>query len=111
MFLTSALAFGALQIAAAAFCFSNILTKPKFCFSWYYSLLEKLLGFKYGFILAYPLGYCEKCLGGQIALWFYIFFLFDLSAPACATTQLILFTSVTIFLTDLINRLYEKLFF
>ena len=60
------------QIAVVAVTFSNLLARPKMIFAWYGRWLDKLeTSEKWGWI-AYPIGYCEKCTAGQIALWVFV---------------------------------------
>ena len=54
-------------IAAVAF---TMLTRDGYILSWYADLLNKIES-RYPWI-AWPLGYCEKCFAGQVALWFWL---------------------------------------
>ena len=63
--------FFALQVAVLGCTVSCILMQQDYILEWWLDfvlwLLEK--GYKWA---AYPLGYCEKCLSGQLGLWFYL---------------------------------------
>lgn len=56
-----------LQIAVIAYVFL-LLTEDKMIFGWYGRLIERI---KYDW-LYYPMGGCEKCFAGQLALWYYL---------------------------------------
>jgi len=61
----------ALQIGVFAYIVSSELIKPKHLLNFWFLWLEKLE--KKHPKIAYPIGYCEKCFAGQIALWYFIF--------------------------------------
>jgi len=54
-------------VAIVAYVFV-ILTSPGMIFYFYYKLIDKI---KYDFIFK-PLGGCNLCFAGQLALWFYL---------------------------------------
>ena len=58
-----------LTIGAFSALFSLILTKE--IFSFYGRLLGRLIDNDFEW-LAKPLGYCAKCLAGQLGLWYYL---------------------------------------
>ena len=57
----------AILIGLFAYVFCNILTDTGMIFGKYYQWLQKLPEW-----LAKPLGMCEYCFAGQIALWYYL---------------------------------------
>lgn len=69
----------ALELAVVGYVFSVVLIAEWGCFEWYGDLLERLKskpinkckGSETWWFIAYPLGYCEKCFTGQIALYFW----------------------------------------
>jgi hypothetical protein len=63
--------FTAFQIGVFAYVFVCILMEPKSIFELYGDLLADLNN-KYPY-LARPLGYCELCFSGQLALWYFVF--------------------------------------
>ena len=56
-------------IAVTVHVFVRELTDEGMIFGWYGKFLDKLNPY-----IANPLGGCDKCFGGQIALFFYIFY-------------------------------------
>jgi len=67
-------------------------------FEFYGRLLDRLPEW-----LGHPLGRCSYCMGGQIALWYFIFFI-----PEYDFLIHLSFTAATIFLIHLILYVYEK---
>ena len=67
-------------IAITAHVFTRVLMDEDMIFGWYNNLLERWSWDintgeqKWFFYLAKPLGYCDVCFGGQLALLFYIFY-------------------------------------
>lgn len=98
----------ALFLAVVAYTFSVICAEPKYIFEGYIDILERIRDRgKYGYLIAYPLGLCEKCFAGQIALWLYLWknaaaYSFD-SAIEHAT-----FVFLTIFLTHYLSKQATK---
>ena len=93
------LLFISIQVAVFSVVFSCILIERGMIFEFYGRLLDRLPKW-----IGYPLGRCAYCLGGQIALWYFIFsvhkgydFFIHLS-----------FIAVTLFLIHLILYVYEK---
>ena len=95
----------ALQIAAFAVVFSDLLTRPKMIFEAYGKWLDRMEMTRPK--LAYPLGYCSKCLAGQLALWVFVF-IAD-GCPALMPVRWICFVSVTIFLAAVFSAALAKL--
>ena len=67
-------------IAVTAHVFNHVLMGENMIFGWYNNLLERW-SFdietgeqRWFYYLAKPLGYCDVCFGGQLALLFYIFY-------------------------------------
>ena len=57
----------AAQCAVFAVVFSDILTRERMILAAYGRWVERLAITRPG--VAYPIGYCAKCTGGQVALW------------------------------------------
>lgn len=100
--------FKALQLATLAYVVCVLLMRPGYIFMPYAKLLLKLN--KKASWLAKPLGYCELCFAGQLALWVW------LEQNAFEYTHNIftallrhgLFVASTIFFAYLITLLIEK---
>lgn len=83
-------------IGITAYVFTMILTDPDMIFGWYGKLLDKLPSW-----IAKPLGKCEYCLAGQMALWYYIYLHYaDYNA-----VNHIFYISISIFVVEVINNL------
>jgi hypothetical protein len=83
-------------IGIAAWTFSMILSDSDMIFGWWFKLIDNMPEW-----IAKPLGKCEYCLAGQLALWYYLIkYLndYDLS-------EHILMTSLSIFTVQIINTL------
>ena len=85
-------------IAVVAVVFSYILIDDDMIFGFYGKLIRKLPE-----KVAFVLGDCPYCFGGQIALWWYVFGV-DWYNPV----EHIYFTSVTIFFIHIIKFIYER---
>ena len=96
----------ALELAALGCVFSLILIEEDQIFEWWGDILIWLInhGLKY---LAYPLGNCEKCFSGQLALWIWLFYSWESYKVNIwhALIQHVLFISSTIFFTIPIKQL------
>ena len=57
-----------------------------------------------------PLGGCEYCVAGQMALWYFLWWNWDnyLLTPAVSIINHILFITLTIFVVELINIWKQK---
>ena len=95
----------ALQIAAFAVVFSDLLTRPKMLFESYGKWLDRMEMTRPK--LAYPLGYCSKCLAGQLALWVFVF-IAD-GCPVLMPVRWVGFISVTILLAAILSAALAKL--
>ena len=83
-------------IGIAAWTFSMILSDSDMIFGWWFKLIDNMPEW-----IAKPLGKCEYCLAGQLALWYYLIkYLndYDLS-------EHILMTSLSILTVQIINTL------
>lgn len=87
-----------LQIGVFAYIVSSELIKPKHLLHFWFLWLEKLEK-KYPKI-AYPIGYCEKCFAGQIALWYFLF------VEKFNFINLLLFISFAILATIVLKKLF-----
>lgn len=104
----------ALELAVVAYVFCCELQKDKNIFAWYGDLINKLFAYTYGYILANPLGYCEKCFAGQLAFWLFLYYNWrDYKIDIFNTLQHhVIFISVVIFITiiiKLILNFFKKL--
>ncbi len=93
------------EISIVSFVICILLTDEYMILYRYYLFLLWLNRFNLQW-LSYPLGYCEKCLGGQIALWFYII---KYGISISQIPELILFICITIFNITLIKSLWKKI--
>lgn len=75
----------------------NLLLEPYMALNWYGNLIDKLPTW-----LSFPLGRCEKCLSGQLALWYFVFHYNGI-------IELILSITTTIFITYIITKTIWKL--
>lgn len=105
----------AFELAVFAYVFTCVLTVEKYCFEWYYDLLVDLevvtwRGYTVGRWLAYPLGLCEKCFGGQVALWVWLYFNNGeyTAGVFAALLRHVLFISFTILFVSIIKTLMKK---
>lgn len=85
-----------LACAIVAWVFCIILIDAEMIFEFYGKLINKLPSY-----LAKPLGECEYCFSGQIALWYYIYAHFHNYDVLLHIT----FISITIFAVRLINKI------
>lgn len=111
-------------IAVLSYVYTNVLTEPTEIFSKWKSFLhnklndEEKLNAGYGYHPLYKvLVHCEKCFGGQLALWTYMV----LSSGSYANNILIpkamfililkhlCFIALTIFTTIIIKKLADKI--
>lgn len=86
-----------IKIAIVAWVFSNILIDEGMIFEKWWLVLNKLPNW-----LSKPLGACEYCLAGQIALWYYIV-KYVYCGAYIGFIQHIVAISVVIFFVHLIN--------
>ena len=97
------------QISAFSVVFAEMLTAPKMIFERYGRWLESLEVTRPK--LAYPLGYCSKCLSGQIALWMFPVLNSELLAysPVEALARWASFVSCAILFSALLSALWAFL--
>jgi len=93
------------QIAVFAVTFSDILTQPGMILESYGRWLDQFYISRPK--LARPLGYCGKCLSGQIALWG--FGAFNSVNPFGCPLRWISYISLTILLSAFLSAAYSKL--
>lgn len=102
----------AFELAVVAYVFVCILQKDDNIFEKYGDFLNWVHGFKYGYYIANPLGYCENCFAGQIAFWCYLKYNFHsythIHGLFSTIVQHIVFVSLTIFITSLIKMIIKK---
>lgn len=60
----------ALKCAAIGYVYSVVLTEPDKALNWWYRFLDERIGRRKW--LFFPLIHCDECVGGQLALWTYI---------------------------------------
>lgn len=73
-----------------------ILQQPGMLLDWWNNILNKMPDW-----ISKPLGTCEYCFSGQVALWGYLFIWNN-------WIEWVFFTALTIFLTHIISWIYEK---
>jgi len=90
----------AILIGITAWTFAILLMDKDMIFGWWYNVIDRLPEY-----LAKPLGKCEYCLSGQIALWYYLIKYFN----NYDLIHHIFFISLAIFTVELINiTIYGK---
>ena len=100
----------AFELAVIAYVFVCILQTDKNMFVLYGDFLNWLASFKYGYIIAKPLGYCEICFAGQLAFWLYLKYNYKnyLNNWFENIYTHIFFISLTILFTFLINKIIKR---
>ena len=83
----------AIIIGITAWTFTILLMDKDMIFGWWYNVIDRLPEY-----FAKPLGKCEYCLAGQIALWLYLIKHFNNYDPI----DHIFFISIAIFTIELI---------
>jgi len=99
----------AMKIAIVAWTLAVPLTEPDMVLHRYWLLLDRLKQRGYGW-MSYPMGYCEKCLAGQIALWVFVYQQTTAVQFGCTVETVasgVYFISVTIFSTYIISWLTQ----
>ena len=89
----------ALLLGVCAWVFVFILMDDGMILSWWGKVINRLPEW-----LSEPLGGCEYCVAGQMALWYY-FYRYWTSYDA---VEQILFITLTIFFVDIINTWKQK---
>ena len=84
-------------LAVTAYTFSCILIEDEMLLSKYQNLLNRLPDW-----IANPLGACDLCFSGQLALWIYIF------RYEYSILGHIFFISITIFFVKIINTIITR---
>ena len=87
----------ALLIAIFSFVFCGILTDDGMIFGWYWRFLNAHIP-EY---LAKPLGTCQYCFAGQVALWYYL----AMNISNYSLLAHIAFISGVIFIVQLIDKI------
>lgn len=89
------------SVFIALFCavWIEYLTVEGAIMEWYYKLLKKITPY-----LAKPLGHCQYCMGGQIALWSYLIIYWS-EYSIYNGIKNIFFICLTIFLIDIFQKL------
>jgi hypothetical protein len=90
----------AFAIVIIAFVYSYVLTRPYMILGDAYGWMEERLPQW----LFFPLIGCEKCVAGQMALWYYIYYSFAINSYS--PLQHIYFICITIFIIPFIKGLY-----
>lgn len=103
-----------LLIALAAYVYTNILTDTNQIFNGLYNWLDEKLnnpetGEKHWLFMV--LIYCEKCVGGQMALWIYLFYNWKIYTVDFFTTFIchIFFITFTILSATVIKELHKHI--
>lgn len=95
----------AIQLGIASYVFVHVLCLPGMILHGCYRLLLSLPAW-----LAKPLGMCDRCLAGQLALWYYLLhhgksYAFS---PLQSLAGHVLFVCMAIFAVLLISRLMQN---
>ena len=95
----------AVLIGICAWVFSHILIDDGNILGWWGELIWKLPNW-----LSSPLGECEYCLAGQMALWYYLYVNFNNYLDNVVNYAIwhILFITLTIFVVEIINIWKQK---
>lgn len=104
--LTAIEILNAFQIGVFAFVFSCILIRQDYILEFYFDFLVWLES-KTSSKITKPLGLCESCLAGQIALWFEI-----LTAEKWYKIEIInaiIFVSFSIFFAAFLAAVFKKI--
>ena len=80
-------------LAIAAWVYVHLLLKEGMVLSWFNNVLDRLPEW-----LSEPLGGCEYCVAGQMALWYYLY-----KMESYNLVEHILFITLTIFIVEIIN--------
>lgn len=104
-----------LLIAMAAYVYTNILTDVNQIFNGIYNWLDEKLnsslegGDKHWLFMV--LIYCEKCVGGQMALWIYLYFNYKSYSTDTIITLLqhVFFVTFTILSATVIKELHKHI--
>lgn len=88
-------------IAIAGWVYSMILLKEGMILGWFGKIICRLPDW-----ICEPLGGCEYCVSGQMAMWFYLYFGWDDYGVDFFGTliQHVLFITLTIFIVAIINK-------
>lgn len=104
----------ALLIAMSAYVYTNILTDQNQIFNGLYNWLDIKLnnqetGKKHWLFMV--LIYCEKCVGGQMALWIFLYLNYKsyLTNPFTALLSHIFFITFTILSATLIKEIHKHI--
>jgi len=103
--------FFTFQLGVFAYIVTCVLTKTDYIFSGYDDLLANLeQRSKHWKKITYPLGRCEKCFGGQAALWVWLDANYELYLDYwfTALVQHSLFISFTIFFVIVVKTFFRK---
>jgi len=88
------LLYDSILLAITAWVYVHILMDRGMILEWWGKLLTRLPE-----KIADPLGLCEYCVGGQFALWYYLYY----NLNEYSVVNHIIFISLTIFLIEVIN--------
>lgn len=89
----------ALLLGVCAWVFVFILMEDGMILSWWGKVINKLPEW-----LSEPLGGCEYCVAGQMALWYYLYRYWG----SYDVAEHILFITLTIFIVEIINTWKQK---
>lgn len=92
-----------IQIAITAWTIRNILMRPGMMLNGYFLWLSGLAATGREW-LAKPLGYCDQCLAGQLALWAY-FLRYPTKYSMDLVPDHVAFIAITVFITYQLQRL------
>ena len=98
------LVIGALGVAVCAWVYAEILTDNGMLLNRVYNVINERLPSW----IAKPIMTCVFCVGGQMALWFYLFLVWRFSELQYNLIHHIIFISFTIFYLKLIDKSWQN---
>lgn len=99
------------QIAIVAYTISGVLMQQDMLLERYLDLLIWAASTsKFGKFIAHPLGLCEKCLAGQVALWYFLYVNWDSYTTEIVNNIIshIVFICVTVLVTIALKATFRK---
>ena len=104
-FITPSFIVSAIVIAIAAFTYADILTDYQMILSGFKAFLRKHIKANWMYKILID---CARCIAGQAALWTYLYCC--LEGHSYLFSEHLIFIIMSIFFTDLIQRLWIKFF-
>jgi hypothetical protein len=95
---------GAFIVSVCAWVYAEILTDNGMLLNRFYNFIDEHLPWW----LAKPIITCVLCVGGQMALWLYLFLVWKFSELQYDLLHHIIFVSFTIFYIKIIDKSWQK---